>query len=163
MKIVINPLDPKSIDNALKQVRQYQKTFHQKVEELCRVLAETGYDVAAARFSGAQYDGNNDVTVRIEKSETGYRLIAEGESVAFIEFGTGIKMNPGGNSSYPGDRPEGIAGIGEYGKGHGATGHRWYYDNGKYSYGNPPAMGMYRAEQEMLKEVMNIARRIFND
>lgn len=163
MKIVINPLDPKSIDNALKQIQQYQRTFEQKVEELCRQLAEIGCTVAGARFSSAQYDGNNDVTVRIEKSETGYRLIAEGSSVAFIEFGTGIKMNPGGNASYPGDRPEGIVGIGEYGKGHGATGHRWYYESGKYTYGNPPAMGMYRAEQEILKDVINIARSIFND
>lgn len=163
MKITLNPLDPRSIDNAIKQINQYQATFQNKVMILCEKLAEIGLEVAEPLFEGARYDGNNDVTVQIEKSESGYRLVARGSAVAFIEFGTGIKENPSGNASYLGQRPEGIVGIGEYGKGHGATGKKWYYAHNTYTYGNPPAMAMYYAEAEMLKEVMNIARSVFND
>ena len=160
MKITINPLDPASIQNAIKQIQQYQKNFEDRVFLLCEKLAEIGLEVAQPLFAAARYDGNNDVTVRIEKSETGYRLIAEGSSVAFIEFGSGIVENPSGNASYPLKRPDGIVGIGEYGKGHGATGEKWYYAHNKFTYGNPPAMAMYYAEAEMLKEVMNIARSV---
>ena len=163
MRIRINPYDQRSIDEALKMVREYQSTFGKKIETLCERLAEIGADVAKVQFMRADYDGTNDVKVAHWQEDGKFKIVAYGKATMFIEFGTGIKFNPQGNDSYPGQRPQGVVGIGEYGKGHGATGHRWYYDNGKYSYGNPPAMAMYRAEQEVIAAIIRIAREVFND
>lgn len=162
MKIVINPYSESSIEKALSQIKSRKSTFESRVDLLCKELAGLGLNVAKANFASAEYDGNNDVVVSVEKTDAGYRIVARGNAVAFIEFGTGIALNPQGNSSYFGERPEGIASIGEYGKGKGATGKPWYYGSGHKSVGNVPAMAMYKAEQEMLLEVMQLARSILN-
>lgn len=162
MRIVINPYDKDSIDKALELVNKRKNTFEVQVDMLCNKLAELGLNVAKVNFANAEYDGNNDVVVSLEKMDNGYRIVARGNAVAFIEFGTGTAMNPQGNASYFGERPEGVVGIGQYGKGKGATGKPWYFGNGQKSVGNVPAMAMYKAEQEMLLEVMQLARSILN-
>ena len=64
---------------------------------------------------------------------------------------------------YPGDRPEGVVGIGEYGKGHGKN-PWWNYPTEvgwRRTKGNPPAAGMFAAEQTVRQQVYNIAKEVF--
>ena len=47
------------------------------------------------------------------------------------------------------------------GKGHWDDPEGWYYEHGKKSHGNPPAMAMYDAAQTMVAELTTIAREVF--
>ena len=158
MNININPYDRKSTKNGIRQLEQFKKMVNTKGMEFARRLAESGVDVASIRFSVAEYDGENDVKVYATETDTGMKVIANGKAVCFIEFGAGVARGGG----YPEDRkPEGIVGLGEYGKGHGATGLPWYYAHGKKTDGNPPAMAMLNARDTMVEQVTQIAREVF--
>lgn len=56
-------------------------------------------------FASAQYDGDNDVSVMMETGNKTWRIVASGESVLFIEYGSGITyphISEFGNASaYP--------------------------------------------------------------
>lgn len=157
MKIKVDPFDEKSIDEALKQIEEYKARFAKREEEFLQKLADIGVGIADDKFKAADYDGDNDVTVKCEMTDTGVRLIASGEAVAFIEFGAGVARGGG----YLGEKPAGIVGLGEYGKKKGATGKPWYYAHGKKTDGNPPAMGMYYARNEIVEKVIDTAREVF--
>lgn len=162
MKIVIDPFDQKSIDNAYQMVQQYGKDFKVKEQEFVRRLAEIGVSVASAGFSLADYDGVNDVAVRMEKTGSGYTVIASGEAVGFIEFGTGVKYPEWDASGVEYTPPK----HGTYGKGRGANPHGWWFRQGdgvraRHTYGNPPAEAMRSARDEMIENVIQIAREVF--
>ncbi len=155
-------LSPSSIDNAIKQLEQYKNNIDRKLDELTNRLALIGAKVAQVRFTNAIYDGDNDVHVSVEKTDKGYKIVASGQAVAFIEFGAGVYHN--GKEPYPNPRPEGIVGIGEYGKGMGKR-QAWGYrdDSGvlHITKGNPAAMPLWYASEEMRKMIEKIAREVF--
>ena len=158
MKITVNPYDKASIQKAIDQMNAYKRGIEEKCNELIRRLSEIGLQVASARFETAMYDGDNDVSVSVSETTDGVKIVASGQAVCFIEFGSGVAMGYG----YPDDqKPAGIVGIGEYGKGHGATGKPWYYAHGKSSLGNPPAMAMLNARDAMIESIGSIANEIF--
>lgn len=155
-------LSPSSIDNAIKQLEQYKNNIDRKLDELTNRLALIGAKVAQVRFTNAIYDGDNDVHVSVEKTDKGYKIVASGQAVAFIEFGAGVYHN--GKEPYPNPKPEGIVGIGEYGKGMGKR-QAWGYrdDSGvlHITKGNPAAMPLWYASEEMRKMIEKIAREVF--
>ena len=158
MKITINPYDKTSLDTAIKRLNEYKTDIDNKCNELVRRLSEIGLQIASARFETAMYDGDNDVSVSVSETADGIKIVASGQAVCFIEFGSGVAMGYG----YPEDqKPKGIVGIGEYGKGHGATGKPWYYAHGEKSLGNPPAMAMLNARDVMIENIGSIAREVF--
>ena len=169
-KVISVKLDEQSIDNAIKELAQYKQDFLTKEQKLLEGLANIGVRDASIRFTTAMYDGVNDVTVTLDKTSNGYAIIAEGEAVAFIEFGAGVYHNS--SEPYPNPRPEGIVGIGEYGKGKGKR-RAWYYKgepgtNGELqkngvvkTRGNPAAMPMWYASEEMRNSILQIAREVF--
>ena len=162
MEIVINPFDTKSIDTACKMIKQYKKDFLKKEREFVRRLAEIGVAVAQSGFATADYDGINDVVVQLEKTTNGYSVVASGETVGFIEFGTGVR-NPEWDSSGMEYTPPA---HGTYGKGQGANPHGWWFkqnDGGraKHTYGNAPAEAMRTARDEMVEQVTRIAREVW--
>lgn len=162
MKIVINPFDPKSIDTALKQVQQYKKDFKAKEQEFVRRLAEVGVRVAQAGFSTADYDGVNDVVVGMEKTANGYTVVASGETVGFIEFGTGVKYPEWDNTGMEYTPPS----HGTYGKGQGKNPWGWWFKGSdgaaaQHTFGNPPAEAMLTARNEMIERVTQIAREVW--
>ena len=162
MKIVINPFDKKSIDNAVKLVEQYKKDFEAKETEFVRRLAEIGVSVAQAGFSTADYDGVNDVSVRMEKTDTGYSVIASGKTVGFIEFGTGVRYPEWDGSDMEYTPPP----HGSYGKGQGKNPWGWWFKGSdgavaQHTYGNPPAEAMLTARNMMIEQVTAIAREVW--
>ena len=162
MKIVVNPFDKQSVEDAIRMVEQYKKDFLVKEQEFIRRLAEIGVRVAQAGFSTADYDGINDVVVSMEKTVTGYNVVASGKTVGFIEFGTGVKNPEWDNTGMDYTPPR----HGTYGKGHGNNPHGWWFkqnDGGKatHTYGNRPAEAMLTARNQMIEKVTAIAREVW--
>lgn len=163
MKIVINPFDKESIKDAINQLKQYRKDFDAKEKEFVRRLAEIGVSVASTGFAMADYDGVNDVVVSMKQSGTRVTIVASGETVGFIEFGTGVKFPEWDNSGMEYTPPK----HGTYGKGRGARPHGWYFKpNGsegaaQHTYGNPPAEAMRTARDVMVERVIQIAREVW--
>lgn len=105
----------------------FQKKIKRQTEEFVKALAERGVEIAQLKFSTAVYAGTNDVSVKVEdEGKNKKAVVAMGNAVLFIEFGTGIL--------YPDDHPEKVDGVsprGTYGQGKGANPRGWAY------YGDP--------------------------
>ena len=155
-------LSASSIDNAIAQLKAYRNYIDVKTDLLLKELANIGVREASVRFTTAMYDGVNDSSVSLETVSNGYAIVAEGHAVAFIEFGAGVYHNSG--EPYPDPRPEGIVGIGEYGKGHGKR-QAWGFkgESGELviTHGNPAAMPLWYASEEMRSKILKIAREVF--
>lgn len=151
-----------------------EKMTAQAMDRFLERLCEVGRQTAAEIFAGAQYDGDNDVSVTVEKRGGGYAVSACGQAVAFIEFGSGVSMPP-----YPADAAA-QHGRGEYGQGKGANPAGWVYAGeqgtggrpvhdrsgaekpGIYrTRGNPPAAAMYAAAKAMREAAPELAREVF--
>ena len=155
-------LSTTSIDNAIKELKAFRDSLDQKKDKLLEELANIGVKEASIRFTTAMYDGVNDSSVTLETISNGYCIKAEGKAVAFIEFGAGVYHNPG--EPYPNPRPNGIVGIGEYGEGHGkrqAWGFRDESGELVITHGNPAAMPMWYASEEMRSNILKIAQEVF--
>ena len=73
-----------ALSKANGEAAEYKKQLRGKQSE-----AE---QVASARFQSAQYDGTNDVSVSLEVREKNrIAVVAVGEAVLCIEFGTGVR------------------------------------------------------------------------
>jgi hypothetical protein len=156
--IVIDPLDKKSISAAIKEVKRYKTWVALKETELRQRLALVGATVASIRFSRAIYSGSKDITVRVDDTGSVAVIYAEGETVAFVEFGAGARYGYGhplaGELGVgPGTYPEG--------KGNWDNPNGWYYAHGKHTFGNPPAMAMYSAVQAITEQLTTIAKEVF--
>lgn len=174
MKIKVR-LSDAGLRDAERQIQEYKTTLNKKAQEFAKALAQKGIDVATVRFANAQYAGDNDVTVEHDPVQTpnGFAIVAHGNAVAFIEFGTGVM-----HSAYGGELPDGVGEHGTYGKGNGQH-KRWYYYgesgnagtpvkevDGKgqlnYTDGNEPAMAMWGAVEEMASQVEATWREVWN-
>ena len=172
MKIKVR-LSDAGLRDAERQIQEYKATLNKKAQEFAKALADKGLDVAKVRFANAQYAGSNDVSCHVEQNESACSIIAEGKSVAFIEFGTGVM-----HSAYGGELPNGVGEHGTYGKENGKH-KRWYYYgesgnagtpvnevDGKgqlnYTDGNDAAMAMWGAVEEMASQVEATWREVWN-
>lgn len=145
------------------QLRQYKQSLNGKIKIFVERLGSLGVNTAAIKFRAAKYDGDNDVNVSAEWiGDTSLRVVASGEAVLFIEFGSGL-----GGYGHPQAKEFGY-GPGTYsddesigGKGHWTDPEGWYYRHGEKSHGNPPARAMYDAGKEMRLQIVQIAREVF--
>lgn len=151
-------LTNQSINSAIKAVQKYQAWVSLKEKELRTRLAMRGATVASIQFARAIYTGSNDITVRVDDTGSVAVIYAEGEAVAFIEFGAGITYGYG----HPQAGELGV-GPGTYpdGKGNWDNPKGWWFGSSQHTYGNPPAMAMYKAVQEIANNVTEIAREVF--
>ena len=153
-----------NIDAARRYLREYAARLDGKLEVLREALAEIGAGEANLRFMGAFYEGDKSVSVYTVRETGKVLIVAEGEAVAFIEFGAGVFYNSDG--TYPLKRPAGISGIGEYGKGYGKRPAWGYYDENhalKITRGTPAAMPMYWATKTMKQMIAGVAKEVFAD
>lgn len=161
MRRISVPMTHEGLQKAIKDVKAYKKWIQEKEKLLCYKLALIGAQEASVRFAGAVYDGVNDSDISVDEIENGYRITAKGKAVCFIEFGAGVYHNP--SEPYPNPRPEGIVGIGEYGKGNGKR-QGWFFNmDGEtvFTRGTPAAMPMYYASEEIKDAVAEIAKEVF--
>ena len=160
MKIVIDPFDKKSISEAIKKLNDYKRDFETKQNEFVKRLAEIGVSVASSGFALADYDGVKDVQVTMTQSGESAVVTAFGETVGFIEFGTGVKFPEWDASGMEYTPPK----HGTYGKGKGKNPHGWYFKQGasvRHTYGNQPAEAMRTARDVMVERVIQIAREVW--
>ena len=113
MKIKVR-LSDSGLRDAERQIQEYKTTLNKKAQEFAKALADKGLDVAKVRFANAEYAGSNDVSCRVDQNGNTCTIVAEGKSVAFIEFGTGAHHN-----GYGGELPPGVGAHGSYGQGKG--------------------------------------------
>ena len=162
----------RNLDKIINRVERLSKLFDEKSARFLDELAKVGIDSADVTFSTAQYDGTNDVVVDREPhwvSDTKLYVSARGKSITFIEFGSGV--------FYPERHPKDLKlGFirGKFGYKQGSH-PPWTYEgeagskgrrlsNGRIlTYGNPPAMAMYKASQDMRDSIEQIAKEIFYD
>lgn len=161
MKIVIDPFDQKSIEDAIKEVERYKRWVQEKEEILRLRLAQLGATVASIEFSRAIYNGTNDVSVRVDDNGSKATIFAEGSAVLFIEFGSGAKYGNGHPDAGKFGYGPGTYSDGPNGKGHWSDPNGWYFSHGQHSFGNPPAMAMVHARDAILEQLTAIAREVF--
>lgn len=161
--IRITGISEAAIESAVQELRRYAEWVDRKESELIAKLAERGKNVASVKFAGAQYDGVNDVSVRVDNTGSVAVIYAEGKAVAFIEFGSGASMGYGHPTAGEHGLGPGTWSMDESlgGKGHWDDPDGWYYKHGKKSHGNPPAMAMWGAAQTMAEELTTIAKEVF--
>jgi hypothetical protein len=160
--VITTGFSEKEINSAIVLLKNYKREFLEREKRLVEGLAEIGLKEASVRFTTAMYDGTNDVSVHLDVTKNGYVIVADGKAVAFIEFGAGVYHN--GSEPYPNPRPDGIVGIGEYGKGRGKQKAWGYLDENQelvITRGNPAAMPMWYASEEIKNAVLKVAREVF--
>lgn len=172
-------LSTAGIKELQKGLKDYDKWINKKTNELCKRLAEIGVKRAELNFSSALYDGINDVKVEPakEREKNCYVVKANGATVLFIEFGTGVH--------YPDSHPEGLSNgmvHGTYGKGRGKNDYWWYSGqpgnaggtlaidprtgnikpNVTITHGNPANMCMYDAVKEVETQISRVVKEVFS-
>lgn len=154
-------------DDALLKLNALEKRLKTAETDIAQKLAVIGRNEALPRFSEAEmyYSGeNNGVTVTVQTTGNGANLVAMGDNVAFLEFGTGVYYNSG--DPYPGERPPGVVGIGMYGIGYGKHKAWGYYatPGDKKSlvitHGNPASAAMYHAKVKMEESAVKTAKEV---
>lgn len=157
MKTISFSLKVNSIDEAIEKVKLRKEWVESKSRELSLKVADLGARVARFNFSNAIYEGKNKmVDVSVVEKLHGYEIHANGEAVCFIEFGTGV-----GATS-----PKGA--VWGFTPGSWSVDHeRQFTENGFWHYGGKVIEGtpanncMYDAGKEMEKQLLKIAREVF--
>lgn len=119
-------------------------------------LLEEGVKVVDYFYSTADQDKPYSVTLK--PIENGVALVAEGEDVVFREFGAGTAAHnhfpQAGDLPpiYPGSwsETEGTGEFAQYGS--------WHYKKKKYT-SIAPTLGMFHAEEVILNNIRNYAKR----
>lgn len=161
MRIVINPFDPASVGNAIKELERYKLWVQEKEVILRQRLAQLGATVASIEFVRAVYNGTNDVSVRVEDNGNKATIFAEGSAVLFIEFGSGERYGSGHPEAGKFGYGPGTYSDGPNGKGHWDNPNGWFFSHGQHSFGNPPAMAMLHARDSIVEQLTAIAREVF--
>ena len=147
-------LSDKGIKELQNGLKEYDKWIKKKSDELYKRLADMGAQKAEVNFAAAYYDGDEDHTITVEPRDGGYAVRASGETVLFVEFGTGLigYGHPEVQNMGPGTYP---------GKGHWDDEDGWWYAHGKHSHGNPPNMPMYNTVKELEQELARVVKEVF--
>lgn len=169
-KISINVFSESSINNAIAELKAYKEKMNRQFSDGVLETMANARETADNIFQGALYSGDNDVSTTLEASGNTVKIVAHGQSVAFIEFGTGIV-----NGAYGGKIPDNVSGRGQYGQGKGSNEH-WVYegnpgnngriirnDNIVLTHGDPPAEAMLTARNEIVERITETVRSKFND
>ena len=155
MKTITVELSVDSCKKAVDELKAYQKSVKPKLDEVCRRLAEIGRDEAQRIFDSAG-EGNGGVVVTAVPCENGWKIVASGSDVYFIEFGTGDDVDPHYDVSVP-------VAPGTWSQEHAlqyATNGYWYYRKVRYE-GTPAYMPMYYAEKAIRANEKRVAQEVF--
>ena len=156
-------LSVKEVQNAIKELRQYQSDLNRKCELLAQRLAEEGVIIAKIKIMQypSVYTGELLNSIQSEPgamiSNGSQWIIFTGcEWAPFVEFGTGII---GSNNPHP---DTGLANWKYDVNEHGESGW-YYYKDGEWHWtkGMPSRPFMYETRMELATKVAKIAREVF--
>lgn len=170
------------LNEVVSNLQKLQDDLKLKGDELATRLGQLGVRIATMYYAQGVYAGYNDVEVTLD--ETGKlgtaKIVASGNAVLFIEFGTGITM-PDAYEARAELKSGKVAEHGKYGQGYGADPNGWYYpatnglgsnppDGSEYAdrnqtfihtYGNPAFPAMYMTRNDLIDSIERIAREVF--
>lgn len=156
-RLSVNALSVESINEAVRELREYQRQLQEKARRILRVVAGVGEKIARERFNSPAVD------VHIEFDDDFHcRLVASGgEIVCFLEFGTGTLVDTG--EKYASAVPIKVE-PGSWSKEHGHTYEDWVKGGmvGEYRYNTEPTRAMYHAYEAMYQAVEQAAREVLN-
>lgn len=174
-KIELNLFSNKSIQNAIKALRDYESSLTYKCQLLAEKLAEKGVEVARMHVTGLDAIFTGDLMRSIHAEYIGndngseiWAVIADDESAAFVEFGTLGSL--GGKEEYPYPLPDGVQW--NYGSGSNiiqlANGqYGWFYKgndgNVYWCNGMDSRPFMYLTGIDLKKDVVKVAREVFKN
>ena len=170
MKTIKVQLGSRSIDNAIREIKEYRKEIAEKTQKLVDKLMRDGVDVAKTALIstvGDSTEGDIDYDIDSKGNIISAVITLNGKDALFIEFGAGIAYNTG--AQHP------LAGQFGYGPGTYPSKHppnkginpgRWVYghdDDGKplWSIGTGASMPMYRAAENARNTAIKTAMEIF--
>lgn len=171
-------LSVKEVQNAIKELRQYQSDLNRKCEELCRRLTQEGILIGQAHIGSSGFGKYIHLDSEIAPQQAGCKSVlymedtekiksewqtlegvrsAEISPCLMLEFGSGLKAeNP---ANIPG------VGTGTFPGGKHGSEPGWYYmdleGNWHYSTGVSPKMPMYNTAKELREKVVEIAKEVF--
>jgi len=160
-------LGTEGINSLIAHLEAYKQTLPEKAAALrertadhLRYAAQPGFD--RSLLNDGQQTSHVSVSTRTDADAA--FAVANGEQVAFIEFGAGVHYNgSAGASPHPRGTDMGLT-IGSYGKGHGRQ-QAWVYPDGsewKVTHGTPATMPMYHAMLDVEGEVPQLATEVFS-
>lgn len=156
MKTITVELSVESCKEAVAELKAYQKEIKPKLDEVCKRLAEIGRDEAQRIFNSAR-EGNGGVSVDAVPMENGWKIVASGADVYFIEFGTGDDVDRHYDVAVP-------VFSGAWSMEHSQKYIQygfWFYNKVRYE-GTPAYMPMYYAEKAVRDNAKRIVREVFD-
>lgn len=110
--ININLFDQKSIQAAVKALRDYENSLEYKCRLLAETLAKKGVEIAKVQIADLDAIFTSELLQSINSEYVGsvkgggvWAVVAGTDHAAFVEFGTGVV---GKQSPYKGNLPEGV-------------------------------------------------------
>ena len=177
-KTITMTLSQSSIQNAIKELRQYQNDLNRKCEIFCQRLAELG--IQTAKENTGNFGKYISFTYEVKDRTKGCKAVmvatntgiihsewqtkegvksADVSPILMCEFGSGLKA----------ENPNGIPGVGTGtfpGQTHAEDPNGWYWmdldGEWHHSYGVTPKMPMYHASIEMILNIRKIAKEVFS-
>lgn len=170
--ININLFDQKSIQAAVKALRDYENSLEYKCRLLAETLAKKGVEIAKVQIADLDAIFTSELLQSINSEYVGsvkgggvWAVVAGTDHAAFVEFGTGVV---GKQSPYKGNLPEGVdwqyasgktirqLADGRYGWFYPADDGKWYFTEGM-----PSRPFMYLTAIELRDIVSQTAKVVF--
>ena len=160
MKTITIQLSADDCAKAVRGLQEYTKNIIPKLDEVCRRLAEIGAQEASLRFARSDH-GNGGVAVTTVKMDNGYKIVASGHDVYFIEFGTGNFAGVGYGEGMPQTSVPVYPGSwSERHKQQFSNYGFWYYA-GERLEGTEAAMPMYYAGRAIRNNERRVVKEVF--
>lgn len=155
-KVKTIKLSSGDINSLIASLKDISKDFDNLPKEISKETAELGKEYLEEEYSQAVHDQTidlSDLSIEVEETSRGHRLIARGSQVLYEEFGTGEEgakqPHPKKNEYNLNDYNSGpfvSTHINKYGL------HYWYYNG--YSEGNPSGAEMFNTARFLREKGM---------
>ena len=147
-----------SINQAIKELKKYQKELTKLEKKFCLELAEVGRQKAQTIYDSFYLEGFNEpVQCVVEETTDGAKLVANGMDVCFVEFGTGVEADGSVHEGYT--FTPGSWSSSELGKGVFSELGYWFYNGTRFT-GTPPAHAITQAIAEMESKASEVAQKL---
>lgn len=174
-QIELNLFSDKSIQAAVKVLRDYENSLEYKCRLLAETLAENGVEIARVQIADLDAIFTSELLQSIHSEYVGsvkgggvWAVVAGTDHALFVEFGTLGSM--GGKKEYPYPLPEGVQwnyGSGSHIMQLKSGQYGWFYKgkDGKVYWceGMDSRPFMYNTSMELLSVVKTEAEKIFNE
>lgn len=152
-------LTPDDVRNAVKKIEKFKIGYKKKVNKTLDLVADTCVEYLWTSYlSPLGYEGRIDIGINAEKTPDGYKVIASGPTLFFLEYGTGIYASPD-----PSGQQAVLAKPGSWSEEHAqqfSTMGYWMF-NGRMQVGSEPAHAFYFLNQSMHDIAQKAIREIF--